>query len=64
MLTAIVDAIPEFINSALVLIVAYAIAKLVSKLAEELLVVIGFDSFPEKLGLSWSAATSPSKFIG
>jgi hypothetical protein len=33
-------------------------------LVEELLAGVGFDSLPEKLGLSWSAATSPSKFIG
>ena len=64
MLTTIVDAIPGILGAALVLIVSYAIAKLVSKLAEELLGGIGFDSLPEKLGLTWSAATTPSKFIG
>jgi hypothetical protein len=64
MLTTIVDAIPGIIGAALVLIVAYAIARLVSKLVEELLAGVGFDSLPEKLGLSWSAATSPSKFVG
>jgi len=64
MLTTIVDAIPGIIGAALVLIVAYAIARLVSKLAEELLAGVGFDSVPEKLGLSWSAANSPSKFVG
>jgi len=52
MLTTIVDAIPGIIGAALVLIITYAIAKLVSKLAEELLAGIGFDSVPEKLGLS------------
>jgi len=64
MLTTIVDAIPGIIGAALVLIVAYAIARLVSKLAEELLAGVGFDSVPEKLGLTWSAANSPSKFVG
>jgi len=64
MLTTIVDAIPGIIGAALVLIVAYAIARLVSKLAEELLTGIGFDSVPEKLGLTWSAANTPSKFVG
>jgi len=64
MLTTIVDAIPGIIGAALVLIVAYAIAKLVSKLAEELLAGIGFDSVPEKLGMTWSAANTPSKFVG
>jgi len=59
-----VDAIPGIIGAALVLIITYAIAKLVSKLAEELLAGIGFDSVPEKLGLTWSATTSPSKFVG
>jgi len=64
MLTTIVDAIPGIIGAALVLIVAYAIARLVSKLVEELLAGVGFDSLPEKLGLTWSAATGPSKFVG
>ena len=64
MLTTIVDAIPGIIGAVLVLIITYAIAKLVSKLAEELLAGIGFDSVPEKLGLTWSTTTSPSKFVG
>ncbi|MFN2216230.1 MAG: mechanosensitive ion channel [Anaerolineales bacterium] len=64
MLTTIVDAIPGILSAALVLVVAYAIAKLVSKLVVELLANIGFDRLPEKLGLSWSMKTSPSKFIG
>jgi hypothetical protein len=64
MLTTIVDAIPGILGAALVLVVAYAIAKLVSKLVEELLVGIGFDSLPEKLGLTWSVSNSPSKFVG
>ena len=46
------------------MIVAYAIAKLVSKLVEDLLLGIGFDSVPEKLGLTWSVSNSPSKFVG
>ena len=64
MLTTIVDAIPGIIGAALVLIVSYAIARLVAKLVEELLSGVGFDSIPEKLGLSWSVANSPSKFVG
>ncbi len=64
MLTTIVDAIPGIIGAALVLIVAYAIAKLVSKLVEELLTGIGFDSVPEKLGLTWSVTNTPSKWVG
>jgi hypothetical protein len=64
MLITIVDAIPGIIGAALVLIVAYAIARLVSKLVEDLLAGIGFDRLPEKLGLSWSATNSPSKWAG
>ena len=64
MLTTIVDAIPGILGAALVLVVAYAIAKLVSKLVEELLTGIGFDSLPQKLGLTWSVSNSPSKFVG
>jgi hypothetical protein len=64
MLTTIVDAIPGIIGAALVLIIAYAIARLVSKLVEDLLTGIGFDRVPEKLGLSWSVSNSPSKWVG
>ena len=64
MLTTIVDAIPGIISAALVLMVAYAIARLVSKLVQELLAGIGFDNLPQKLGLTWSIETSPSTFIG
>ena len=64
MLTTIVDAIPGIISAALVLMVAYAIARLVSKLVQELLAGIGFDNLPQKLGLTWSLETSPSTFIG
>ncbi len=64
MLTTIVDAIPGIIGAALVLIVAYAIAKLVSSLVEELLTGVGFDRVPEKLGLTWSVSNTPSKFVG
>jgi hypothetical protein len=64
MLTTIVDAIPGIIGAALVLIVAYAIARLVSKLVEDLLTGIGFDSVPERLGLTWSVSNSPSKWVG
>jgi small-conductance mechanosensitive channel len=64
MLTTIVDAIPGILSAALVLMVAYAVAKLVSKLVEELLAGIGFNSLPEKLGLTWSMETSPAIFAG
>jgi small-conductance mechanosensitive channel len=64
MLTTIVDAIPGILGAALVLVVSYVIARLVSNLVEELLTGIGFDSIPEKLGLTWSVSNSPSKFVG
>ena len=64
MLTTIVDAIPGIIGAALVLVVAYAIARLISNLVEELLTGIGFDSVPEKLGVTWSMSNTPSKFVG
>jgi len=64
MLTTIVDTIPGIIGAALVLVVAYAIARLVANLVEELLSGIGFDGVPEKLGLTWSVSSSPSKWVG
>jgi hypothetical protein len=63
MLTTIISAIPKLIGAVLVLIVAYAVARLVADLVRDLLATVGFDSVPEKLGLSWSATTTPSQWV-
>ncbi len=48
----------------MLLIVAYAIAKLVANLVRDLLGGIGFDTIPEKLGMKWSTETTPSQWVG
>ncbi|MEA3439189.1 MAG: mechanosensitive ion channel, partial [Chloroflexota bacterium] len=64
MLSTIINTIPNLIGAALVLVIAYFVAKLVADLLRDLLSSIGFDSVPERLGLKWSAATTPSQWIG
>jgi hypothetical protein len=63
MLSTIINVIPNLLGAALVLIVAYAIARLVADLVRDFLTTIGFDSVPEKLGVKWSATTSPSQWV-
>ena len=64
MLSTIINVIPNLIGAALLLIVAYAIAKLVANLVRDLLGGIGFDTIPEKLGMKWSTETTPSQWVG
>lgn len=64
MLVTIVEAIPNLLGAALVLIVSYAVARLVSSLVKDLLAGLGLDSVPEKIGMQWSAKTSPSEWVG
>ncbi len=64
MLTTIINVIPNLIGAALLLIVAYAVAKLVANLVRDLLGGLGFDTIPEKLGQKWSTETSPSQWVG
>ncbi|MDX1436811.1 MAG: mechanosensitive ion channel [Anaerolineales bacterium] len=60
----IISAIPGLIGAALLLVVAYAVARVVGGLVGDLLSTVGFDSVPERLGLSWSAENSPSEWVG
>jgi hypothetical protein len=64
MLTTIINVIPNLIGAALLLIIAYAVARLVANLVRDLLGGLGFDTIPEKLGLKWSTETSPSQWVG
>jgi hypothetical protein len=64
MLSTIINVIPNLIGAALVLVISYAIARLVAELVRDLLSGIGFDTIPEQLGIKWSATTSPSQWIG
>lgn len=64
MLSTIINVIPNLIGAALLLIIAYAIAKLVANLVRDLLGGLGFDTLPEKLGMEWSTETTPSQWIG
>jgi hypothetical protein len=64
LLTTIVDAIPNLIGAALIVIIAYAIARLLMTLVTDLLRGVGFDRLPERLGLSWSGTRTPSQWLG
>ena len=64
LLTSIVGAIPNLIGAALIVIIAYAIARLLMTLVTDLLRGIGFDSLPERLGLSWSGSQTLSQWLG
>lgn len=59
--------LPNFLGAGVVIGVAVFIGRIVANLAEELLTGVGFDSVPEKLGLSVSnisSTQSPSKIGG
>jgi hypothetical protein len=64
LLTSIIDAIPSLIGAALIVIIAYAVARLLMTLVTDLLRGVGFDSLPERLGVTWSATRSPSQWLG
>jgi hypothetical protein len=64
MLSTIINVIPNLIGAALVVIVAYYIARLVANLVTDLLSGIGLNTVPEKLGLTWSGATTLSQWVG
>jgi len=64
MLNTIINIIPNLIGAALVLVIAYVVARLVADLVRDLLSSVGFDSVPERLGLTWSAKTTLSQWIG
>ena len=64
MLSTIINVIPNLIGAALVIIVAYYIARLVANLVTDLLSGLGLDTVPEKLGITWSSATPLSQWVG
>jgi hypothetical protein len=64
MLSTIINVIPNLIGATLLLIIAYAVARLISNLVRDLLGGLGFDTVPERLGLKWSTETSPSQWVG
>jgi hypothetical protein len=64
MLSTIINIIPNLIGAALVLVIAYVIARLVGNLLRDLLAGIGFNTVPKKLGVKWSATTSPAQWVG
>lgn len=64
LLTSIISAIPNLIGAALIVIIAYAVARLLMTLVTDLLRGIGFDSLPERLGLGWTGTRTPSQLLG
>ena len=64
MLNTLINAIPAIFGAALVLIISYYIARLVSRLIVDLLAGIGFDSVPSRLGLNLAGGRTPSEWVG
>jgi len=64
MLMEIVAFIPGLLGAIIILVLAYYIGRMIANLVKDLLANVGFDSLPEKLGLKWSATTSPSDWAG
>ena len=64
MLSTIINIIPNLIGAALVLFISYFIARLVADLVKDLLAGVGFNTIPEKLGMKWSATTTPAQWVG
>jgi hypothetical protein len=64
MLGTFINAIPNLIGAALILVVAYYVGRLVANLVRDLLSGIGLDSVPGKLGITWSATTTLSQWVG
>ena len=64
MLSTFINAIPNLIGAALILIVAYYVGRLIANLIRDLLSGIGLDSVPGKLGITWSGTTTLSQWVG
>ncbi len=64
MLSTFINAIPNLIGAALILIVAYYVGRLIANLIRDLLGGIGLDSVPGKLGITWSGTTTLSQWVG
>jgi len=67
MLNTLLDALPSVFGAALVLVIAYVLAKLASGLVANLLSGVGFDRILMKLGLGKEPAegeTTPSEVVG
>ncbi|HHJ38360.1 MAG TPA: hypothetical protein ENJ86_02745 [Methylothermaceae bacterium] len=67
MLSAILTVIPNLIAAALILGIAWFVAKLVSGLTVNILSGVGFDQLPQRLGLPWRSqegAMTPSILAG
>lgn len=64
MLQTIIQAIPPILGAAVVLLVTYYIARLVSRLATEFLSGIGFDRMPASIGMTWNDSRPPSQWVG
>lgn len=64
MLTTIINAVPNILGAALVLIVSYYIGRLVANLIADLLRGIGFNTVPQRLGIKWTGTRTPSDWVG
>ncbi len=65
MLTLVLAAIPNIFVAAVILAVTYFVARFASRILTDILSGVGFDQYPEKIGMSQLAATTkPSVLVG
>lgn len=67
MLSMILNAIPAVFTAALILLIAYIVGRLLSKLVSEILARIGFNTILDRLGLTRGGGTdqrTPSEIVG
>ena len=64
MLAEIVAFIPGLLGAVIILVLAYFVGRMIANIVKDLLANVGFDSLPTRLGLGWSATTSPSDWAG
>ncbi|MEM7208016.1 MAG: mechanosensitive ion channel [Pseudomonadota bacterium] len=66
MLTLMIGSIPDIFGAAIILVITYFVAQLISDLVSSLLMGIGFDSLPAKLGINIPSENSPtpSQMVG
>ncbi len=63
LLSQIIAVVPSILGAALVLVISYAIARLVANLVKDLLTGVGFDTLPKKLSIQWDIENPPSQWV-
>ncbi|KAA3656852.1 MAG: hypothetical protein DWQ04_29875 [Chloroflexi bacterium] len=64
MLTTLLNALPNILGALLVLLISYFIGRLISRLIADLMNGVGFNTVPQKLGITWTGTRTPSDLVG